>query len=51
MWGHPDGWTHYLKLHPEGALMRRNKMYKHKNPIVAIKEFIDGLLYWESDGY
>ena len=24
---------------------------KHKNPISAIKEFLSGLLYWESDGY
>ena len=24
---------------------------KYKNPIAAIKEFLEGLLYWESDGY
>ena len=26
-------------------------MMKYKNPIAAIEEFLNGLLYWESDGY
>ena len=24
---------------------------KYKNPIAAIENFLEGLLYWESDGY